>query len=516
MNTSPTPVVTSGKTRRDVYGSFFVDGIELVLPVSDIQEVVNYPERMISVPLAPDLLDGIFNLRGMIIPVLSLRKLLNLRPEAPTATSKVAIVHFQGARVGLIFDSTSEVIATAPDQVIPFQKTESDSHGVIRGALRLKDGERIIQILDPSSLIKIKNIPQVLEHLKQNAQLAAKRSSASRKQAISFRAGRTKFAFEIGAINEIIRLPEIKSSCLDAASCIGMFTLRGNVIPVIDFAKFLGIDEANPSHQQNSADDERRILITQAGQHSIGLLITAVDSILSFIKDDVHPIPLFSDQRSQLFSGMLMKENCDDVILLNQNGLLTSAEIHELTKGHSQLYSSAHATQTAATKKNSRERNVYLNFRLDHSFSVSIKSINEIITYPTNVMTPPGLPAHVRGVANLRQSVVTIVDLRILFDLKPAPRSKDETNAEATKEEKILVIRRGTSHIGFVVDAVEDIASINEAQQTNLSTSLIAASASNAHKFVREIVTSKELSGQSRQFMIVDIDEILQRLDAAA
>src|SRR5207302_8825504 len=43
------------------------------LPISAVREIVRVPE-ITSVPSAPDLIEGVINLRGKIIPVMDLRK----------------------------------------------------------------------------------------------------------------------------------------------------------------------------------------------------------------------------------------------------------------------------------------------------------------------------------------------------------------------------------------------------------------------------------------------------------
>jgi hypothetical protein len=87
----------------ELYGSFHLAGAELALPVAALQEVVNHPEALTPVPLAPPYLLGLFNLRGTLIPVVDLRQLLNLHAQSTSATRKVAIVETGGVRVGLQF-----------------------------------------------------------------------------------------------------------------------------------------------------------------------------------------------------------------------------------------------------------------------------------------------------------------------------------------------------------------------------------------------------------------------------
>ena len=58
-----------------IYSTFFLGATEIAINVDSIQEVVNYPDKISLIPLAPDFLVGIFNLRSLLIPIINLKKL---------------------------------------------------------------------------------------------------------------------------------------------------------------------------------------------------------------------------------------------------------------------------------------------------------------------------------------------------------------------------------------------------------------------------------------------------------
>lgn len=60
---------------ENTYGSFFLGDIELAINVKAIQEVVNYPDTITLMPLSPHFLVGVFNLRGLIVPIVNLKKI---------------------------------------------------------------------------------------------------------------------------------------------------------------------------------------------------------------------------------------------------------------------------------------------------------------------------------------------------------------------------------------------------------------------------------------------------------
>ena len=55
---NPSINASRSATTEMVYGSFFLGETEVALGIEHVQEVVNYPERISIMPLAPEFLDG--------------------------------------------------------------------------------------------------------------------------------------------------------------------------------------------------------------------------------------------------------------------------------------------------------------------------------------------------------------------------------------------------------------------------------------------------------------------------
>ena len=95
----------------------------------------------------------------------------------------------------------------------------------------------------------------------------------------------------------------------------------------------------------------------------------------------------------------------------------------------------------------------YLTFVLgDESYGIAVLKIREIIRLP-DITAVPQMPAHIRGVINLRGKIIPVVDLRARFGLP---------HAEATDRTCVIVMQvttvAGTSvPMGLVVDDVEEV-----------------------------------------------------------
>jgi purine-binding chemotaxis protein CheW len=95
----------------------------------------------------------------------------------------------------------------------------------------------------------------------------------------------------------------------------------------------------------------------------------------------------------------------------------------------------------------------YLTFVLgDESYGIAVLKIREIIRLP-DITAVPQMPAHIRGVINLRGKIIPVVDLRARFGLP---------HAEATDRTCVIVMQVTTAAgasvpMGLVVDDVEEV-----------------------------------------------------------
>jgi len=64
------------------YIGFLMNGNEYTIPILKVQEIVNLP-NVTKLPQASDYLEGVTNLRGKIIPIINLKKMVGLPSESP-------------------------------------------------------------------------------------------------------------------------------------------------------------------------------------------------------------------------------------------------------------------------------------------------------------------------------------------------------------------------------------------------------------------------------------------------
>lgn len=97
-----------------------------------------------------------------------------------------------------------------------------------------------------------------------------------------------------------------------------------------------------------------------------------------------------------------------------------------------------------------RER--YLTFYIgNEQYGIAINRIKEIIAM-MNITKVPNIPSYMRGVINLRGSIIPVVDTRLRFNM---------AYREADMHTAIIIVEVEKISIGFVVDRVEEVSSID-------------------------------------------------------
>ena len=122
-------------------------GIE-ILRVKEIKEMI----RITRVPKAPHYVRGVINLRGEVIPIVDLRKKFNLEKRIDNDSTRIIIVAVEEITVGLVVDTSSEVIGImikdieeAPETVGSFEQ------GYISGIGKV--GSRLIILLNIDKIL---------------------------------------------------------------------------------------------------------------------------------------------------------------------------------------------------------------------------------------------------------------------------------------------------------------------------------------------------------------------------
>jgi purine-binding chemotaxis protein CheW len=135
------------------FSTFFIAGLFFGIPVLKVQEVLRYQE-MTRVPLAPDVIEGLINLRGQIVTAVDMRRRLNLPPRAEGETPMNMVVRTSEGAVSLLVDEIGDVLEVDPASFEqPPENLTPEARELIRGVYKLKD--RLLLVLDAERTVDL-------------------------------------------------------------------------------------------------------------------------------------------------------------------------------------------------------------------------------------------------------------------------------------------------------------------------------------------------------------------------
>lgn len=156
------------------------------------------------------------------------------------------------------------------------------------------------------------------------------------------------------------------------------------------------------------------------------------------------------------------------------------------------------ATEASTTHGGAvRAENEYLTFTLgQEEYGIDILKVQEIRGYepPTKIANAP---AFIKGVANLRGTIVPIIDMRIKFNL---------ASAEYNQFTVVIILNVAGRVVGMVVDSVSDVAQLAAEQ--------IRTAPEFSSTFDTAYITGLGTIDQ-RMLILVDIEKLMSDSDMA-
>ena len=136
--------------------TFFLEHYFFGVDVRQVQEVFRHHEQT-RVPLAPQVVSGLINLRGQIVTVIDLRRRLALRPRADAQRPMHVVVRHGDSGVDLLVDEIGDVVDVADDLFEPPPGTlEGIARELIVGAYKLEG--QLLLILDTEKAVDLERL----------------------------------------------------------------------------------------------------------------------------------------------------------------------------------------------------------------------------------------------------------------------------------------------------------------------------------------------------------------------
>ncbi len=308
---------------QSAFLGFELAGQAYGLPLETIREVMRLPPRLASLAQSDDAVLGVAVLRGRVLPIVSLRRLLGLG-GADDTTARVIIVQIGDALIGLAVDRLRSIVragASALDAA-PAVLNRGEGEAQVQSICRLPGNQGLLAILSGERLFRDSRMAQILADGRGGGDMQDEtRGAGAVERYLIFTIGGEEYGLPLASVNEIVRLPDRLSRVPKAPDFIkGVLHLRGAVVAVIDQRSRFNAASARTNAKP-------RVVVTTIEGRLAGFIVDAVTELLALAGDQIEMIPEFTADAGRIFTRIAKLHGGARLILLIEPGeLLARAE----------------------------------------------------------------------------------------------------------------------------------------------------------------------------------------------
>ncbi|NLW40319.1 MAG: chemotaxis protein CheW [Tissierellia bacterium] len=134
------------------YVIFNLNSEEFGIDIMNVKEIIPYQES-VNVPNTPEFVEGIINYRGKVIPIINLKKRLNLSGSEITKDTRIIVITFDDKDVGFVVDEASQTMVIEDEQIDPTPDIISEvDRRFITGVGKIGE-ERLLILLDLHNIL---------------------------------------------------------------------------------------------------------------------------------------------------------------------------------------------------------------------------------------------------------------------------------------------------------------------------------------------------------------------------
>ena len=130
--------------------TFSSDGLTIGVSTNYVTEIITN-HAITTLPLVPDYVKGIINLRGQIIPIMDIRLRMGKMPIDYTSTTCIIVLNIDSISIGIVVDAVQQVMDIDKERIspVPVENQQELINGMI------SSGDRsVILFLDCEQLIR--------------------------------------------------------------------------------------------------------------------------------------------------------------------------------------------------------------------------------------------------------------------------------------------------------------------------------------------------------------------------
>jgi purine-binding chemotaxis protein CheW len=119
---------------------------------------------------------------------------------------------------------------------------------------------------------------------------------------LTFRMGSESYAVLVEDVREVLKVRDSTMVPNAPAFILGVMSLRGAMIPIIDLGKRLGLDSL-------VRDERSRIVVMNTDEEDVGLIVDRVTGVIRVMPGEIKPAPEHMEQGAEFLRGIVRKDD---------------------------------------------------------------------------------------------------------------------------------------------------------------------------------------------------------------
>ncbi|WP_457584528.1 chemotaxis protein CheW [Ensifer canadensis] len=306
---------------RKQFLSMTIAGQSFAIALEDVHEVMALDDQFGTASPSENVILGMTDYHGSVLPIAAARSLLGLRSEARQAAAKIVVVEYRGTRVGLAVDSVQTILRLASSQIdaVPTVLKNGQGPAELEAIGRVGDGNSLVAILSTERLFGNQAVHRVATSPGEQ-EMGGSSTGANGEQFLIFALGSEEYGLPIRCVDEVVRVPATITRVPRAPSFVsGVVNLRGRAVPLIDQRIRFEVTDTNTQARQ------RAIIVTIDGMN-VGFIVDRVSETIAIPAEDLLPAPDISERTSVFDRVARLHADGRMILLVNPKELLTRAE----------------------------------------------------------------------------------------------------------------------------------------------------------------------------------------------
>ncbi len=423
--------------------------------INNVKEIIRF-QQITSVPMAPDYLSGLTNLRGTVIPVIKTALKMGIQNGKITQDTRILILEREKGNLGIIVDRVEGVekpqvsSIKAPPEAI-FKDIDAR---FIKNIIEMEDGKIILELnIDSITEIELSaaNHSNTVSEIESSLEINEEKEveKIKERQLVTFILEGEEYGLPIESVREVLRFKEATEVPGSPEYVLGLLSIRDMILPIVDLKRLLEIENLSHHREPLFQSEDQRIIVVDIENILIGVVVDKIQQVLRVGEDKIEPPSgIFKKNEDDPLCGIVKLNQGDRLIMLLDGKRLIPEQKLKGIRGmvdESKEYLNKEETEGEEIQMDEIQ---LVTFRLGkEEYGIPINDVQEINRL-TTITEVPKAPDFIDGVMNLRGNVIPVINLRKRFGLEDT--EKDEST-------RVIIVNLEDRLTGLIVDSVSEV-----------------------------------------------------------